>query len=250
MNRENNKYINEVGEVLNATEMNQFVIKILREEYIMNYKKIYFRINTPSYYRASYGVGFETKEDGQLFQNIVTQLFLNDGWEVKKDRYMSGGCNTITKDKQELYLHPQSISGVIAENNIIHVENLLSNSELFKFEKTDIYDDVFDITDEKYLSILKSKKEFIEQDILTIFKTKRSNLYITDSFTPLLRVLDKYKIKRLSSYIGIISSNNIDVQFMCKLFENLVEQGDIITAKTKSGTGYRTKTEKGKKKSA
>ena len=33
MNRENNKYINEVGEVLNATEMNQFVTSEAKRQY-------------------------------------------------------------------------------------------------------------------------------------------------------------------------------------------------------------------------
>jgi hypothetical protein len=204
------------------------------------YKEVYFRINTPSYYRSKYGVGFESPEDGALFQKTVTDLFLNDGWAIKVERNSSGHCNTITKDKQELYLHPQSISGVVLEENIPAIENILSGNNLFKFGKTDIYEDVFDLTYEEYLNILKSKQPEIEQAILRTYATKRKNLFVTDTWTPLNNVLDKYRIKRLSHYIGVISSSDPDVQWICGLFENLVNEGKIVTAKTKHGTGYRS----------
>ena len=116
----------------------------------------------------------------------------------------------------------------------------MSSSNIFKFEKTDIYEDVFDITDEEYINILKSKQNEIEQDILAVYKTKRKNLYITDTWTPLNKVLDKYRIKRLSNYSGVISSSNIDVRYITEVFENLVKQNKIVTANTKHGIGYRT----------
>ena len=208
-----------------------------------NYKNVYFRIHTPMYYNPKYGVGFTTPGDADLFHKSITELFLNDGWKIKKERINISCCNTITKDKQELYLHPQSVSGVVSEENIPHIEQLLSNSSIFKFEKTDIYEDVFDITDEEYINTLKSKQNEIEQDILAVYKTKRKNLYITDTWTPLNKVLDKYRIKRLSNYLGVISSSNIDVQYITELFENLVKQNKIVTAKTKYGLGYRTNKE-------
>jgi hypothetical protein len=205
-----------------------------------SYKRVYFRINTPSYYNNKYGVGFSTPEEGSLFQKIMTDLFLSAGWSIKVERNSSGHCNTIIKDKQELYLHPQSISGVILEENIPVIENLLSNNDLFTFRNTDIYEDVFDITDEEYLNILKSKRSEIEQDILSIYKTKRKNLYITDTWTPVSRVVDKYRIKRLSHYVGVISSSDIDIQYIGELFKNLVAEDKITTAETKHGTGYRS----------
>ena len=111
------------------------------------YKNVYFRINTPSYYNPN-GVGFKNPEDSNKFHTETLNIFLNDNWTVKESKYKScGGCVRVTKDKQELYLHPQSFSGVVLEDNIIYIEQLLSNNDLFKFERTDIYDDVFDITD-------------------------------------------------------------------------------------------------------
>ena len=105
------------------------------------FKRAYFRINTPSYYKNKYGVGFENQESRDCFENYVTELFLNDGWELK-DKGTSSGCAEVTKDKQELYLHPQSFSGVILEENIKHIEELLSNNDLFEFKRTDSFSPV------------------------------------------------------------------------------------------------------------
>lgn len=207
----------------------------------MNYKQVYFRINAPMYYKNKYGVGFESQEDRELFFNTVKEMFLSDGWEIKKKKYESdSSCPTIIKNKQELYLHPQSFSGVIKEENISYIENFLSNNDVFKFERTDIYDDLFDITDDEYINILKSKKEHIEQDILEACKTKRSNLYIADSWAIISKITDKYKIKRLFHHIGIVTSDDIDIKYVTELFEKLVENNKILTAQTKSGLGYRT----------
>jgi len=207
-----------------------------------NYKKVYFRIRTPMYYNPEYGLGFSTPEDAMLFDKTIAELFLNDGWTVKEKKFKDS-CNRVVKKKQELYLHPQSVSGVVLEENIPHIEQLLSNSSIFEFKKTDIYEDVFDITDEEYMNILKSKQAEIEKDILIVYKTKRRNLYITDTWTPLNKVLDKYRIKRLSNYSSVISSNNIDFQYITELFEDLIKQNKIVTAKTKHGIGYRTNKE-------
>jgi len=209
------------------------------------YKRVYFRIHTQMYYNNhSYGVGFQNQQDRELFDITVTNIFLNDGWEIKKEKYKSSGsCTTVIKDKQELYLHPQSFSGVVLEENISYIENLISNSCIFKFEKTDIYEDVFDITDEEYLKILESKKEEIRNDLLEIYKTKRSNLYIT-SYSPIDKIVSKYRISRLTHYVGVYSSSDIEWEFIINIFEDLKKDDMLISAKTRNGIGYRTTTAK------
>lgn len=213
-----------------------------------NYKNVYFRIETPVYYKSGYGVGYESQEDKELFRETIKNIFISDNWEIKTEKY-NHGCDSVIKDKQELYLHPQEITGVVLEENISYIENLLSNNEVFSFRKTDIYDSIFDITDEEYLIILTEKKSEIENDLLEIYKTKRSNLYITDS-SPISRVMNKYRIKRLSHYKGGTSYDAIDWKYVDNLFEKLVSENKILSAKTKHGEGYRTNKELLKKKSA
>lgn len=207
---------------------------------MITYKEVYFNIQTPSYYNNKYGVGWEEREHGELFKEEIKELFLNDGWTVKEEKYKSsGGCDTMIKDKQELYLHPQQVSGVVFENNILYIENLLTDNNLFTMRFTKTYEEIFDITDDEYIKILEEKREQIENDFFEVFTTKRSNLYITEDFNGIRKVFDKYHIKRLSKYMGF-SSSDIDFVFMIEMFENLVEQKKIITAKCKKGNGYRT----------
>lgn len=205
------------------------------------YKEVYFRVNTPSYYKNKYGVGFENNEDREQFFNNVKEIFLNDGWEKKIKKYESASsCPTVIKNKQELYLHPQEFTGIVLEENIKHIEKLISNSNLFEYKHVDIYEDVFDISDEEYTEILKSKQSEIEKDILEIFKTKRKNLYITSRWNVGEKILSKYRIKRLKQSLGTITSDNLDYCFIQNVIDELVAQNKIVTAKCKNGTGYRT----------
>jgi len=201
------------------------------------YKRVFFRINTPSY-RTKNGIGFQG-QDGKKFDNEAVNLFVNDGWDVKK-RSDNGRCSTVTKAKQELYLHPDHFSGVAVKENIPHIEQVIKSGKLFTPRWTDVYDEVFDMTDEEYLELLQSKKAEIEQDLLEKFQTKRSNLYITSSWNGVNSVYSKHHLKRLSSYVGVYSSSDPDWQFIEKIFNELVNEGRIVTAETKNGTGYRT----------
>jgi hypothetical protein len=106
-----------------------------------------------------------------------------------------------------------------------------------------MYEDIFDITDEEYINILEAKRSDIENDILEGYKTKRSNLYITGN-TPLSRVIDKYRIKRLCHHVGVYSNDNIDYKFIEGIFNELVKTNKIITADTRNGIGYRTARDK------
>lgn len=207
-----------------------------------NYRHVYFRINTSSYYNAKYGLGFDSEETTKQFKAEAANIFINDGWEVKKDKYNSS-CPTVIKDKQELYLHPQSFSGVVKEDNILYIENLLKNSNIFTFRNTDIYYECFDIADEEYLNILESKRIEIANDILESHKTKRSNLYRI-GYTCLDTVFKKYQIRRLSHHSASYSSNDIDWKYIEGVFNDLIKENKILTAQTKHGTGYRTAKEK------
>jgi len=206
----------------------------------MKYKNVYFRISCPLY-RGNWGIGFQSQENKELFYKTVTDLFLNDGWEIKNKKYLSSsGCPRVIKNKQELYLHPDQFSGVVIEDNIPYIEQLIKTCNLLSYRWTDTYNEVFDLTDEEYIDILKSKQADIEKDILNIYTTKRSNLYITDTWTPLNRVLNKYKIERLSHFVGVISSDDVDIQWINKVFKKLINEGKIVTAECRNSTGYRT----------
>lgn len=204
------------------------------------YYSVYFRIHTPSYYpKNRYGVGFENYEDGQKFHDEAEHIFLSDGWTVEREA--SGGhAGEMTRGNERLYLHPQSFSGVVLGENIPLVEGLLTGCENFRFEKTDIYEEIFDMMDDQYLLMLEGKREQVEADILSAFKTKRCNLYVVNTYSAIQNIEGKYRIKRLQNMSYSYSGDSIETKFINEVFESLVLAGKIVTCKTKHGTGYRT----------
>ena len=66
--------------------------------------------------------GLHSKEESRcLFQGL--------GWAVTLGH--NGGCDTASKDRQDLYLHPSSFSGVIDEANIEALQEQLSKAQTF-----------------------------------------------------------------------------------------------------------------------
>lgn len=94
----------------------------------MRYFKVYFRIKS-SYQGHS---GFASDEQREAFYSEIAAIFTNNGWEIIPSGH-SGGCDTVKKGKQELYLHPMSFSGVICEDSIDHLHSLLSADTLKTF---------------------------------------------------------------------------------------------------------------------
>jgi hypothetical protein len=206
--------------------------------FIMVYRHVYFRIE--SGYVWSKG---HTPEQSEAFHKEIDEIFLSDGWEIQKSKG-SAGCETAVKGKEQLYLHPMDLSGVVLEENIPHIESLLSDRETFKHRMTDVYEQVFDISKDEYLQMLKDKEEYIKQDILTACTTPRRNLFITQVHSIINKVLNKYRIKRIDHYIGVYSSGDSDYQYVLNVWERLLEDKKIITGETKNGKGYRTATKK------
>lgn len=203
------------------------------KEYPNEYANIYFRIDA-LYYQHSKNYSY-TQEEEDVFYNEVYGIFKDLGWDVTEQK----GCDYIYKGKQKLYLHPQDFSGEVLKDEILLIHEALQNGKTFNSRWTDVYEDLFDITKEEYLKMLESKQTEIEKDILEIYKTKRKNLYITDTWTPLQNVLNKYKVRRLGNRLGL-SSGDIDYKFMINVLDKLIAQNKIVTAETKNGIGYRT----------
>lgn len=201
-------------------------------DYKNEYVNVHFRIDAP-YYQHSNDYNY-TQEQKDEFYSEVYSIFKNLGWDIKTNN----GCDYIYKDKQKLYLHPQDFSGDILKNDIKIIHEVLQNAKTFQSRWTDVYKNLYDIADEEYKNILLSKERFIKDDILNAFKTKRSNLYICDSWGVLENVFNKYKIQRLSCY-----NKYFGFGIMQEIFKELINNELIKTAECKNGTGYRTNKE-------
>ena len=91
----------------------------------MSYRKVYFRIQT-----ENYASGWSSDADRSAFKEESRRLFQELGWSL--DPGGNGVCDTVTKDRQDLYLHPTSFSGVMNEANIQSLQEQLSKARIFQ----------------------------------------------------------------------------------------------------------------------
>lgn len=94
------------------------------------------------------------------------------------------------------------------------------------------------LTRPEYLAQLETKREEITHEILERCRTKRKNLYITGPVA--LNVAQKFSVHRLCDKEG---KHNLANRFVGELMEQLVQDGLLVTTKTRNGPGVRTATD-------
>ena len=198
----------------------------------MSYRKVYFRTRT-----EGYSSGWSSEADRAAFKEESRRLFQELGWTVTLG--CNGGCDTVTKDRQDLYLHPNSFSGVLDEDNIQPLQERLTNARTFRCYHVDRYEEYQDLSDGAYRAELESKRDEITAYILEKCRTKRSNLYIVAPVEP--HVAEHFKICRLCDKDG---RNQIGNQFVTELMDQLLQKGWLVSGKTTHGEGIRTATDK------
>ena len=197
----------------------------------MEYRKVYFRIRS----RYQFDSEWTCESDAARFREESRHLFQNAGWQLHPGR--SSISDTVTKGLQELCLHPMNFSGVIQLDEISGIQEFLKKEDSFRCYGNDCYERYWDLTDEEYRTQLERKREEIVRTILERCRTKRKNLYITGPFG--LSIAQKFSVHRLCDKEG---RKNLANRFVEELVEQLIREGQLVTAKTKNGPGIRTAT--------
>ena len=200
------------------------------------YQHIHFYIK--SGYVWGDGWGGCSREHAHSFNHEIQQIFADAGWEIQQGR-MSGSAPSAIKGKSKLYLHPMEASGPLHIDLIPEVESILSGGTTFKYNGKKIFEVLSDMTDDEYQKYLEGRHDGIEREILWRFRTSRKNLFITDKDGKLGQVRKMVRIARLTCYLGR-SSSDLEWRYVDKVFASLVEDGRIVSARTKHGVGYRT----------
>lgn len=198
----------------------------------MAYRKIYFRIRTEGYVS-----GWSSDADRSSFKEESRRLFQELGWTIKLGH--NGGCDVVTKDRQDLYLHPTSFSGVIKEDSIQPLQEQMLAAQAFHYEGVDRYEEYQDLSDGEYKAALEAQRDEITAYILEQCKTKRRNLYIVAPVAE--HVAAKFEIRRLCDKDR---HNKIGNKFVADLMAELLQKGWLVSAQTSHGEGIRAATDK------
>lgn len=203
----------------------------------MTYRNTYFRIRAEGYVvDPACGTSWASESAENAFIAESRRLFQDAGWTLTMG--YSGICDTITKGKQELYLHPQSFSGVILEDEVQPLKDLMEGANSFRCEHIDFYEEYLDVSDEEYLELLEAKHDEISDVILNYCRSKRTNMYLTGPVA--LDIAERVAPRRIGDS-G--TPNKSAVQFVGGLIAQMVRQGQLVTAETDNGLGIRTATE-------
>ncbi len=193
----------------------------------MEYREVYFRIR--SSYR--YDSGWPDKGVEHAFRDETRTLFQSAGWELHPARADSGSSDTVTKGQQELYLHPMNFSGVIQTDEIPRLQALLEGAHTFQCQGVDCYERYWDFTDAAYLERLEAQREEIIEAILERYQTKRKTGPAERS------IVKQFSVHRLCDKDG---KNNLANRYVGELVEQLIQEGQLVTAETRNGRGIRT----------
>ena len=197
----------------------------------MGYRQVYFRI------KSGYSASGCWADDhaAEQFREETRSLFMEAGWVLQPGG--NGVCGTVTKGKQDLYLHPMNFNGVILEESIPELETLMRSAHTFQCYAIDRYEEYLDMSDDEYLELLESKREEIVSSLLDMCRTKRRNLFKTGPVAG--SVAYHFSVHRLC---GKQNMNGLGNRFVSEVMEQLIAEGRLVTAHTRQGEGVRTAT--------
>ena len=199
-----------------------------KEKYGENeYVKVYFRVETPSYYDYEGGsLGFKKTDTREAFYKDAAAALGEAGWTVD-------GMTDATNGKGHLYIHPQEISGSVLKNDVGKIAGCLLKRETFSLRWVDLYETVYDMTDEEYAEYLSGKEEDVRKQVLAVAVTKRRDLFhLKDEVAE--SAIGKIKLARIgiSDHAGVFR-DRIAFDFASSVIEGLAAEGYIVTARGK-----------------
>lgn len=204
----------------------------------MTYRNTYFRIRADGYAAGPAGtISWASASAREAFIAETRALFQAAGWTLHPGND-SGICDTVTKGKQELYLHPTEFSGLVLDDGVQPLRELMEKANTFCCNHVDFYEEFLDVSDAEYLALLESRQSEITDTILTYCKAKRTNLYLTG---PVAMDIAGFIAPPRTGDNGV--PNKVAVQFVGGLISQMVKQGQLVTADTDHGLGIRTATE-------
>lgn len=194
-------------------------------DYGNEYSNVYFRIEAAGY---QYPLFSFTEEDRNAFYTEVRNALEPLGWHLEKDTD-EWNCTYIVNGKSRLYLHPQDFSGEVLKNDIKTIAEALEKHNTFYLRWVDLYDTVYDISDEAYEEYLNGKDKEIRQTLFDNFGTTRTNKFY-HTFDVCRSIADKIRLRR----IGLNDSRNYGtgqtIEHIGKIIDEMIAEGLLIGA--------------------
>jgi hypothetical protein len=185
---------------------------------------VHFRIEANGYKYPSFHF---TEEDKKAFYTEVSEALKPLGWNTKTDKEWN--CIDIVNGKSHLYLHPQDFSGEVLKNDIKAIAEALQEHNTFYLEWVDLYETVYDMSDDDYCKYLDSKKSEIRTSLYRDFGTTRTNKYYS-VYNVCCSLTGKYGLKRVNKNDGLNYGNGYAMQYIAEIIKEMITEGSLAGA--------------------
>lgn len=195
------------------------------KDYGNEYVNVHFRMETKGYGYPSFSF---LEEDRKVFNSELAEVFTSLGWKCEEKAYR-GSCATWYKGKQHLYLHPQDFSGEVLKNEVKQIAEALEKRNTFYLRWVDLYETVYDMTDQEYEEILSAKDEDIKKSLLEKSKTTRISKYYY-AFDVARSLANKFRLSRIGDNDGRNSGTGQTINHILGVAQRLIDEGYLVSA--------------------
>lgn len=187
---------------------------------------MYIYINTYFRIESGYDCGRMSEEKAGRFFDEVKRLFTANGFSVKESKY-NNSCPEVYLGKTCLYCHPQSLSGPVLKEHMGLIEEILLRGTTFQYLRTDMYDEIFDMTEEEELAYYHKMHDTAIEDILRdAFRTKRRDLYKYRQ--ELLNVLANKLCVETFRRFSVYSGTSPILRYVKEVYDKMLAKGELV----------------------
>ena len=205
------------------------------KDYKNEYVNVHFRIEIQCLFDNF------NKEEQNLFYNEVKSVLKRLGWKMK-DNSEQWHCGYIVKGKQALYIHPQDFNGEILKNDVKYIAEALEKHNSFYLRWVDLYETVYDISDNKYKEYLKSKNNVIQKMLFEFCKTTRTNKFY-NVFDICRKVSNNIRLVRLGLNDGRNFGSGQTIEYVQNIIKKMAAIGYLVLTKDNNYVRSINKTE-------
>lgn len=197
----------------------------------MNYIKTHIRIDTPTYRRN--GPGWDEPAERTAFYKELATIFEELGFKLQgeKNDTLKRMAVTVERGLESLYLHPDDLSGWLAEGSLKHILDALKQAKTCKVRFVDTYETKVDCTVDEFEAMFAAHASVLRERLIEKLKTRdkryaypRSEVSIitNDLINPMDEVGDYQAKNTLKAEFNVARNRVIQ-----PIIEQLIDEGIV-----------------------
>ena len=117
-------------------------------------------------------------------------------------------------------MHPQDYSGEVLKNEIKSIAEAIEKAKTFSLRWVELYDTVYDITDEEYEEYLTSKEKEIRKSLFETCVTTRKTKYFY-AFDVCKSLANQFRLRRIGLNDGRNYGSGQTIEHIMKVIDDM-----------------------------